>query len=286
MVLSIIGKRARYTSGSRADGLELFEAFVGDLSEYHLGRGSVTGALRHLRKRGLITTRLSSVRSSANGYKVTVAKLVSVSVFDLGNEENLAAVMQCPKQCQEIELCSAEAVPKQSLCINKKERREEGEERIKKENPPSAFSPQKNNQLSIPENLQTGEFKTAWSDWQKHRREIRKPITPTSGKAQLIKLSKLGEEKAVLTIEHTITNGWQGLREPETAQQRSNGKPAKPKVNSYVVQKDIERLELELENFRERNRSKPEKVNVDKIAALKAQIASERSLIQRGGTYA
>lgn len=65
--------------------------------------------------------------------------------------------------------------------------------------------------FEFPSNLQTDKFKEAWGCWVKHRKEIRKPLTPTSSSQQLKMLSGLGEPMAISAIEYTIQKGWQGL---------------------------------------------------------------------------
>lgn len=67
----------------------------------------------------------------------------------------------------------------------------------------------------LPEGLRSERFEKTWSDWEQHRKEIKKPLTPTQRKAQLAHFAKLGEEKAIAAIEHTIFKGWQGIKEPE-----------------------------------------------------------------------
>lgn len=59
------------------------------------------------------------------------------------------------------------------------------------------------------------EFSEAWSQWQKHRTEIRKPLKPTMRAAQLAELAAMGEQRAIAALRHTIAKGWQGIREPE-----------------------------------------------------------------------
>ena len=71
--------------------------------------------------------------------------------------------------------------------------------------------------VSIPPVLDAPEFRAAWADWEKHRREIKKKLTPTSVERQLKKLAAIGVERAVRCIEHTIEKGWTGLREPDGA---------------------------------------------------------------------
>jgi hypothetical protein len=86
------------------------------------------------------------------------------------------------------------------VTINKKKEREVRKRKI----PP------------IPPELNTPEFREAWDRWAQHRREIKKPLTPTSIDQQLKSLAKMGLSRAIETIEHTIAKGWQGLREPDS----------------------------------------------------------------------
>lgn len=69
----------------------------------------------------------------------------------------------------------------------------------------------------IPESLARDlVFPTRWHDWLGYRRdELRKPVTPRSGDMALKKLAEMGSKRAIAAIEHTIANGWQGIREPE-----------------------------------------------------------------------
>lgn len=80
-------------------------------------------------------------------------------------------------------------------------------------------------------------FVVAWELWEKHRKELGHSLRPTTKAAQLKMLEKLGPEKAVLVIEQSITNGWQGLF-PEklngTRQDAAFG------GNSYAAKRDRE----------------------------------------------
>ena len=86
--------------------------------------------------------------------------------------------------------------------------------------------------IQIPKNLQTPEFETAWSDWQSHRKEKKKPLTKTSAEAQLKKLSEEGSVAACYRIRRSIQNGWQGLWFD------SDVKPEKPKSRVPVIDID------------------------------------------------
>ena len=66
-------------------------------------------------------------------------------------------------------------------------------------------------------------FVAAWAAWETHRKEKRNAITDTTRLMQRKKLMKMGERRAIATIEHSITNGWLGLYEPD-----DNTQPQKP----------------------------------------------------------
>lgn len=75
----------------------------------------------------------------------------------------------------------------------------------------------------LPEALRSPEFLELWRLWEGHRREIKKPLTPTSLSQQLSRLAGWGPRRARAAIEHTIAQGWQGLREPEPGQNTAMG---------------------------------------------------------------
>lgn len=66
----------------------------------------------------------------------------------------------------------------------------------------------------FPEELDTNDFREVWRGWCKHRKEIKKPLTPTQCESQLNQLASWGIERAIAAINHTVTMGWQGIREP------------------------------------------------------------------------
>lgn len=93
------------------------------------------------------------------------------------------------------------------------------EEEIQKDtplNPPVAAAP------TIPPQLDTPEFRAAWSEWLTARREQRKPVTDRAARAQLAALAAIGSNAAIACIRDSIRNGWQGLF-PEKFGTRSAG---------------------------------------------------------------
>jgi hypothetical protein len=84
--------------------------------------------------------------------------------------------------------------------------------------------------VPIPDSLNTTEFIEVWSQWKKHRREIKAPLTATQAEKQLENFAKWGIERSISAMDHTITQGWQGIREPES------GKYGKPESQKPVSQ--------------------------------------------------
>lgn len=68
--------------------------------------------------------------------------------------------------------------------------------------------------VELPKELQHEDFCDAWEAWEKHRREIKKKLTPTSVNRQL-KLLARHSPYAVAMIEKSVLNGWTGLFEPD-----------------------------------------------------------------------
>lgn len=73
-----------------------------------------------------------------------------------------------------------------------------------------------NEPVTIPDGLNTPEARQALEDWQQHRKELRKKLTPSAERALLRKWSKIGPARFIAAVEHSIENGWQGLFEPKT----------------------------------------------------------------------
>ena len=87
----------------------------------------------------------------------------------------------------------------------------------------------------IPDILNTLEFESAWEDWQQHRREKHQKLTPMCAKEQLKKLSIMGVDRAISTIRHSISGGWQGLFEPKvTAQGYPSMQRERPGLNPKI----------------------------------------------------
>lgn len=82
-------------------------------------------------------------------------------------------------------------------------------------NPDSPFplpdSLQSDSPFLIPEPLTSERFRSTWEKWRRHRKEIKKPLTPSQEESQLTRLAGEGEQAAYERVEKSIANGWQGL---------------------------------------------------------------------------
>lgn len=71
--------------------------------------------------------------------------------------------------------------------------------------------------------LRTDGFRAAWDRWWQYRREARKPLTPSTAKAQVRRLEGFGNDDAIQAIDTSIGNGWAGLFPPDGNRTRTRG---------------------------------------------------------------
>jgi hypothetical protein len=102
-----------------------------------------------------------------------------------------------------------------TVSVTKRAPREEKRREEKREEKKPPRSPRGDSLVPIPGPLNVPAFVRAWTDWQQHRREIKKPLKPTSAKKQLTQFLDWGIQRSIAAIDHTIAKGWQGIREPD-----------------------------------------------------------------------
>jgi len=122
-------------------------------------------------------------------------------------------------------LCQSDTLPSVSqtlpLVTGKSAELAHTKERKKVKNPPtpkgekSARESKGNHPIPFPPELDTSNFREAWSEWEQHLRELRKPITPSRRRKQLEKCAEWGEATAIANISHSILSGWQGIFPPK-----------------------------------------------------------------------
>jgi hypothetical protein len=105
--------------------------------------------------------------------------------------------------------------------------------------------------FDIPQELQTPEFLKAWDDWMKHRKEIRKALTPQSVKMQMKDFSAWGVVRAIAAIEHTIKKGWQGIREPDNMSPVSQKPRPAPRDRKREYEKAVWQITRSLREINE-----------------------------------
>ena len=90
-----------------------------------------------------------------------------------------------------------------------------------------------------------------WNDFLTHRKELKKPLTPTSMKGQLKKLEKFESSfpgGANISLEQTVNNGWQGLFEPKIEEFNFDSAPWKVLNTGERVKLDLHKLIVYSEN--------------------------------------
>jgi len=107
----------------------------------------------------------------------------------------------------------------------------EGKKRQGRDKPPEG--------VSIPEKLNTPEFKEAWKKWEQHRAELKKTLTKSTAEAQLKKLAKMGPEAAVQSITNSIESGWTGLFKPKNEDGTDIQEETDPGMLDYARQFNI-----------------------------------------------
>lgn len=70
---------------------------------------------------------------------------------------------------------------------------------------------------AIPEVLNRPDFLEAWKLWLEHLKQKRSPATLHAQDLQLHKLSAMGIEKAIQTINHCIEKNWKSIYEPDNS---------------------------------------------------------------------
>jgi len=94
--------------------------------------------------------------------------------------------------------------------------------------PPNTPAPpdhEKFQDVVFPPQLETPEFRDAWRDWVRHRREIRHPLKSMQIAQQLRNFSALSVEESMKQIRRSIANGWRGLFS-ESGDKNGHSKPA------------------------------------------------------------
>lgn len=163
--------------------------------------------------------------------RCSIVTICNYSTYQDGNSEHVQPVSnQCltgvlPASNQ----CLTDVQPVSTTKELKKERSKEVKKKEETAAPP--FS--------------TADFIEAWASFEEHRRvDLKKPVKPTQAKKLFAMLAKMGHDRAVAALDHTVAMGWQGIREPDSRQVGPSEKPvARPatreELKRYVVGKGL-----------------------------------------------
>lgn len=59
-------------------------------------------------------------------------------------------------------------------------------------------------------------IESLWEEWLCHREEIKSPLTPIAAKQQIDRMREMGVDRARAALRWTMSNGWRGMREPDS----------------------------------------------------------------------
>lgn len=71
--------------------------------------------------------------------------------------------------------------------------------------------------FSIPQSLDTSEFRELWATWIEYRREkgAKHVVKAVGGAQQLAACAEMGLERSIAALKHAMSMGWIGMREPD-----------------------------------------------------------------------
>jgi hypothetical protein len=85
--------------------------------------------------------------------------------------------------------------------------------------------------IEIPDNLDNDAFIKVWNKWKAFRKEIKKPLKPTTEKERLKFLAN--EPEPIEIIENSLRNGYQGLFKLKTNFNYNGNKERRNKLQEY-----------------------------------------------------
>ena len=101
--------------------------------------------------------------------------------------------------------------------------------------------------IAIPERLDTPEFRVAWAEWIAYRSKMHGQWLPESAEKKLDSLAKIGPERAVAAIRHSIESSWKGIFESGESRRRHHGDD--PRGNKKAVHDAVQKYEKKYAEF-------------------------------------
>jgi hypothetical protein len=186
------GHKRRYVFGELLEPGQFITGRDSGAAELGLKKGTWYSAMKRLESWGQIALLSSSRRTT-----------VSVCNWETYQQDE-----EAPSAARQQRVNNASTTRQQPVNTNKNVNIKECKnERNKK----GGFEP---SAVELPEGLRTDAFTEVWLQWIDHRREKRKPLTPTAVSRQLAGLAKLGSTRAVAKVDYSIQQGYEGLYDP------------------------------------------------------------------------
>jgi len=119
------------------------------------------------------------------------------------------------KKTTRLSVCNYETYQNPRIAVEPqvKRKRNAVEPQVKPEERKGKKAKKEKNTTPLPPELDTPEFLKAWEEWNQHRSEIKKKLTPSTKARQLKMLAKYPPATAAAMIEQSICGGWTGLFE-------------------------------------------------------------------------
>lgn len=161
-------------------------------TELNMGRQTVIRHIKVLVKNGYIKDHTPDKRNKPHTYSITKKAFIEIIV------EAKEGVPEKDTKTTKVYQSGTVGVPEKHSDCTREVLEETTKKQYKKE---------------IPDELNTETFLVAWEEWKQYRKEMRKPLKPTTIKRQLARLKKLPAETAAAMLVQSIENQWQGIFE-------------------------------------------------------------------------
>jgi uncharacterized protein YdaU (DUF1376 family) len=91
----------------------------------------------------------------------------------------------------------------------------------------------------LPPELDTPDFRRAWTNWISYRQSIKKPLNPASAPAAFRKALEVGIDAAIRGFDTAMANGWQGAFPVATATAQKNDHRAEKRNREFAEQLEV-----------------------------------------------
>ena len=237
--MSLVWERAPYTAGSLLVLLALADwsndegvswpSIPRIASKTRLERRSIQYIIRTLKKDGLLDIEEGRGRGHQHRYTINVQNLrllpsLMVDETESKNVQSVAPITEIKGEIHNTEKAQFDAQKAQSAT-----------EKVQPIAPDPLVDPldQPSGDPSVNGQPFSSEvFLTSLKDFEQHRKEIRKPLTPMARKKLFRQLEQMGEQRAIAALDYSVAHGWIGVFE---ARESGNGSYSRPSASERNV---------------------------------------------------